>query len=168
MSHLHTDLLKQARHLANREPRRPRQASLRRAISAAYYALFHLLIREATTRLVAIPNLRQRFARGFAHTDMKEASKAFSNPAPQPNQLDILTGGVPIPHEVQRVASAFLELQEQRYEADYNVSATFTRSETNQLVARVEEAFQDWQTIRDDPVAQMYLAALLLWRTWKR
>jgi hypothetical protein len=37
------DLLEQARHLANREPRRPKQASLRRAVSTAYYALFHLL-----------------------------------------------------------------------------------------------------------------------------
>lgn len=36
------DLLEQAVHLARREPGRPRQASLRRAISTAYYALFHL------------------------------------------------------------------------------------------------------------------------------
>ena len=36
------DLLEQARHLANREPKRPKQASLRRAVSTAYYALFHL------------------------------------------------------------------------------------------------------------------------------
>ena len=40
------DLLEQARHLANREPKRPKQASLRRAVSAAYYALFHLLAAE--------------------------------------------------------------------------------------------------------------------------
>ncbi len=41
------DLLEQAQHLAQREPKRPKQASLRRAISSAYYALFHLLISEA-------------------------------------------------------------------------------------------------------------------------
>ena len=41
---LHDDLLAQARHLATRERRRPKQASLRRAVSAAYYALFHYLI----------------------------------------------------------------------------------------------------------------------------
>ncbi len=50
---LHDDLLEQAKHLANREPRRPKQASLRRAISAAYYALFHLLVDEAT-KLLAV------------------------------------------------------------------------------------------------------------------
>ena len=36
---LHADLLRQARQLALREPGRPLQASLRRAISASYYAL---------------------------------------------------------------------------------------------------------------------------------
>jgi len=38
------DLLAQAKHLASKEPKRPRQASLRRAISGAYYALYHLLM----------------------------------------------------------------------------------------------------------------------------
>jgi uncharacterized protein (UPF0332 family) len=40
------DLLEQALHLAKREKKKPRQASLRRAVSTAYYALFHLLIHE--------------------------------------------------------------------------------------------------------------------------
>lgn len=40
---LPNELLAQARHLATKEPRRPRDASLRRSVSAAYYALFHLL-----------------------------------------------------------------------------------------------------------------------------
>jgi len=52
------DLLEQAQHLSRREPRRPRQASLRRAISAAYYAMFHLMVQEATTLLVARAELR--------------------------------------------------------------------------------------------------------------
>ena len=49
---LPADLLEQAEHLAGREATRPKQASLRRAISAAYYSVFHLLIREACARLV--------------------------------------------------------------------------------------------------------------------
>ena len=48
---LHGDLLEQAEHLARREKQRPKQASLRRAISTAYYALFHLLV-DAGTRSV--------------------------------------------------------------------------------------------------------------------
>ena len=51
---LHGDLLDQASRLAVQEPRRPRQASLRRAVSAAYYALFHLLVDAATRHEVLI------------------------------------------------------------------------------------------------------------------
>ena len=53
---LHADLLKQARHLATKEPRRPSQASLRRAVSAAYYALFHRLVDEATRMMISRGN----------------------------------------------------------------------------------------------------------------
>ena len=64
------DLLAQARLLAEKEPRRPKQASLRRAVSAAYYALFHLLVDEASRRLVGGSNrtaLRSSLARAFDH-----------------------------------------------------------------------------------------------------
>jgi hypothetical protein len=44
MASLHDQLLAQAWLLAKKEPKRPLQASLRRAVSAAYYAVFHLLV----------------------------------------------------------------------------------------------------------------------------
>jgi len=44
------DLLRQANHLATYEGANPSQASLRRAVSTAYYALFHLLIEDAAQR----------------------------------------------------------------------------------------------------------------------
>jgi hypothetical protein len=40
------ELLKDAYHLAQRGGKNPTQASLRRAVSNAYYALFHLLIND--------------------------------------------------------------------------------------------------------------------------
>ena len=43
------DLLELAQHLAKLDSENPRQACLRRAVSTAYYALFHLLIAEATS-----------------------------------------------------------------------------------------------------------------------
>jgi hypothetical protein len=160
------DLLRQAQQLARREPRRPRQASLRRAVSAAYYALFHLLIREATTALVSEPTLRDRFARAFEHGDMKQASRAFGNALPA--ALPALTGGLLIPPALQQVALTFVDLQEERHEADYNVSRVFGRVEVNDLVTRAQNAFQQWRTVRTDPVARVYLAALLLWKKWNR
>jgi hypothetical protein len=42
------ELLALAGHLANLDMEAHRQASLRRAVSTAYYALFHLLVSETT------------------------------------------------------------------------------------------------------------------------
>jgi hypothetical protein len=44
---VHEDLLEQAVRLAMLDVRRPKQANLRRAVSSAYYAVFHLLVDEA-------------------------------------------------------------------------------------------------------------------------
>jgi len=44
---IHAQLLEQAQLLATLEPRRPVQASVRRSISASYYAVFHFLVGEA-------------------------------------------------------------------------------------------------------------------------
>ena len=44
---MHEDLLKQAARLATLDVKKPKQANLRRAISSAYYAVFHLLVDEA-------------------------------------------------------------------------------------------------------------------------
>jgi hypothetical protein len=44
------DLLEQARFLVGRERRKPKQASLRRAVSTAYYAAFHLLGTDAASQ----------------------------------------------------------------------------------------------------------------------
>ena len=165
---LHRDLLEQARHLANRERTRPRQASLRRAISASYYALFHLLIYEGQTKLITPGMARERVARAFEHRDMKNLSREFATPAISAGQLDVLTGGLTIPNELQRVAATFVELQEARHEADYNVNTRFVRSEVNNLVDRTQGAFADWTAIRGNPVASHYLAALLFGAKWKR
>jgi len=162
---LANELLEQARHLARRERRRPRQASLRRSVSAAYYALFHLLVDEATGLLVSRPETRPLFARAFDHGDMKQASRAFANPQPQ---LAELTGGTPVPPAVQDVAAAFVELHQARHEADYDAERSFTRLESADLVARAAQAFVAWREVRNDPVAKLYLASLLLWKKWDR
>mgnify|MGYP000964758470 CR=1 FL=1 len=49
---LHEDLLVHAEKLLTLDRTRPRQANLRRAVSAAYYALFRLLIQEAVTHSI--------------------------------------------------------------------------------------------------------------------
>ena len=74
------DLLKQAFFLLNKEPKTPTQASLRRSVSTAYYALFHLLIHDASANWTR-PDTRDYLARAFDHKTMKEASTRAENAA---------------------------------------------------------------------------------------
>ena len=133
------DLLEQAEHLAGREATRPKQVSLRRAISAAYYALFHFLIREACGRLAGRPDLRVLAARAFNHGDMKKACQAVLK-SPPPAHLAPLLGN-PVRAALRTVADTFVVLQTTRHDADYNLSQRFTRDETRRRVESARDAF---------------------------
>ncbi|MDE2479328.1 MAG: hypothetical protein KGM87_10580 [Betaproteobacteria bacterium] len=74
------DLLTQAQQLATLDKGRPKQANLRRAVSSAYYALFHLLVAEGAAAVGARLNAagRARVRRAFAHAEMKEVCRAYA------------------------------------------------------------------------------------------
>ena len=72
----HDELLAQAIQLVHVTP--PTQATLRRAVSAAYYAVFHLLIAEATSNWNNAA-LRAALSRAFDHGAMKTASNRILN-----------------------------------------------------------------------------------------
>ncbi len=161
---LHTALLKQALLLAKKEPRRPVQASLRRSISASYYALFHRLVDDATRTLVSgrdHNSLRQTIARAFHHKDMRSMSKSLAAGTP-PDKISAAFIPMPIDAKLKGVAQAFVDLQEARHQADYDTSRLFTRSEAiyNQKLA--SRAINDWATIRKGPQATAYLVGLLI------
>ena len=159
---LHDDLLHQARMLARHEPRRPRQASLRRAVSAAYYALFHSLTREAADRWVTGDDrepLRRMLQRAFDHAIMAEACKeiARQNGGKLAPALPA-SGAQP---ELLNVAEAFLDLQQARHEADYDLARMFARQEVLDLIVRAEDAIADRQTVRRTLPADVFRVALL-------
>src|SRR5437016_5148668 len=71
------DLLQEADHLVAYEGVNPSQASLRRAVSTAYYALFHLLIEDAALRWSGSLEARTGIERAFQHGAMKNISIQF-------------------------------------------------------------------------------------------
>lgn len=111
MSLVH-DLLEQAGHLARRERRRPKQASLRRAISAAYYAVFHHLTDEALALLGFPDSVLKVQGREFQHGAMKRISAQFrSNQPPSPGGSKPQS---PLPEELAAQAGIFVQLQTAR------------------------------------------------------
>jgi len=164
---LHADLLAQARYLAKREPKRPKQATLRRAISAAYYALFHLLIFEASRLFVKDDRLWRRINRVYGHSELNVISTEFAN-GNWPKTFDPVKGVFPIPQQLKDVAQAFVDLQQARHDADYDLTKSFTRSDALAFVEQAEQAFQDWEAVRKDDLARIYLASFLLWKDWNK
>ncbi|MBC7101765.1 MAG: hypothetical protein H5U13_00855 [Parvibaculum sp.] len=168
---LQRDLLDQALFLVNREPRRPRQASLRRAVSASYYALFHLLTEDASRRFFPIQpqGLKDRAKRAFAHGDMAHVCRQFAKG--RTSELNEGTKSLisePLESDLSSVAAAFVELQEARHLADYDMSASFIKPEALRLTHLAQTAFANWQSVRTTANATVFLAALMLQRQWNK
>jgi len=162
---LHGDLIELAEYLARHEIGKPKQATLRRAVSTAYYALFHLLVREASRHLVANEDLRSLLARAFEHSEMKRISRAFAAGA-LPDSLKMFE---PVSPELRDLADAFIQLQEARHEADYHVGRSpFSRQEVVNLASRARLALESWTRIKSDASSQAFLTSLLLARKWDR
>jgi hypothetical protein len=67
-----------------------------------------------------------------------------------------------VPLALRRVASAFVDLQQERHTADYDNYEQWGLTEVQETLNTVRIAFQDWQSIRSDPMAGNYLLAMLL------
>jgi hypothetical protein len=141
------DLLEQATHLAQRDRNRPKQASLRRAVSTAYYALFHLPISE-TVAYWKLKSQRPMLARAFEHGKMRNASRR----CPSTNV------------DLKAVADAFVELQEARHLADYDSRTIWARVDALSYIDMARDAFKSWSRVRATTMAQDYLLSFLVER----
>lgn len=103
-------LIATARRLTRGHTRRPHQSDLRRAISTAYYALFHAVSEEAANLLVgarfngqpAWIQVYRSLNHGAAKTACGEIRKSITAPG------------------LKLCADSFIDLQEQRHTADYD------------------------------------------------
>ena len=156
------DLLEQARHLANREPKRPKQASLRRAVSTAYYALFHLLGIELAKNWKRAAE-RSTLARMLEHGQMARVcttkrdklNEYFTTRPPASRQLTVLK-------HIHAITNTFVQMHEQRQFADYDTSREWGRTDVLEKIDSVQAAFDSWREISDEAEAQNFLVTLLL------
>lgn len=141
-------------------PQEPKQVNLRRAVSAAYYALFQLLTAEAAGNW-GHERQRHRFSRLFDHGRMKTACTGLGerlkrrlgeNPAPE--RVEIAT-------KLRACANSFVKLQEERHTADYDNAVLWSRTEAYNRIFLAQSAVAMWRVIRDDDIAQDFLLDLL-------
>ncbi|CAN5564509.1 hypothetical protein BH10PLA2_BH10PLA2_39160 [soil metagenome] len=157
---IHIELLALAREMVDRNPAAPVESELRRAVSTAYYALFHLLIHEGTARLVAKANLRSRVARTFEHKFMSAVCKEFGALLPNTTGQYIHGSGTVIPAGVITIAAEFVTLQDARLSVDYDTAIVWEYTEAEDRVASAELAFGEWPRIQAEPGTDLFLAEL--------
>ncbi len=133
------DLLDSAEILIASSKGKPSQVSLRRAISSAYYALFHCLARNRADLFVGGTNAdrskhawRQTY-RALEHGFAKSACKD-----------GLITR---FPKAVEDFASTFVAMQEKRHQADYDPSIRLSASEVVADVTAVRKVIIDFTAV---------------------
>jgi uncharacterized protein (UPF0332 family) len=144
------DLLSTAQGLLSVKPQT--EAAARRAISTAYYALFHLLIEDACT-LWVVADHRPRLSRQFDHRRMRDASAVFSRTYFRSSGL--------VEAAIGSIANSFVSAQESRHEADYVLTSSVSRVDAAWIVSDVALSFADWDKVKNERLAQDYLFSLL-------
>jgi hypothetical protein len=152
---LHEELLQHARDLVARP--NATQADLRRAVSATYYAVFHLLIFETCANWNRTDS-RHKLGRMFDHTLMKKVSNRVtdSNQTPFAGEDPVVVG------KLRKLARIFVDLQDKRHVADYDTSRQWTLTHAVDELLAGELAFALWAEIKGQKIAQEYLVSLLI------
>lgn len=122
----------------------PRNADLRRAVSDAYYALFHFIVLACVESLMPTcpEEDRLRMARHFQHTAIKKVCDWVVGPSNPPDRVRHSLLQVRADGPLRDVALAFVTLQERRHDADYNHLTGLSRPETLTLIQSAEDAMQ--------------------------
>lgn len=118
----------------------PVQARVRRAISTAYYALFHTLTAAASDLMAgarARGTQRHLFIyRSFEHKRMADVCRQISS-----GKLRTDVGAI-FDTTIQECANVFVDLQESRHEADYDPIRRIPLSDAQAAVSRAGDAIR--------------------------
>ncbi len=119
---------------------RPLETNLRRAVSTAYYALFHSLAECCADSIAGSRQANRNsdaWLRVYRRLDHGTARMRFRN------KTEIRK----FPAEVQRFANFFSEMQLRRQLADYAPDAAFEREEIRQRITESEDIIIQFENV---------------------
>ena len=143
------ELLEDAHHLADHGAATQRKSCMRRAISTAYYAVFHLFVEDFVEHW-EYPDQRARLGRMFNHGPMRNAAFA-------PNDKRNPT---PLEQELIDVVTAFAQLQKDRQRADYDSGWNLVETDVRNSVTLAEDVFTKWRRIRHEDIVRHHLLSM--------
>jgi uncharacterized protein (UPF0332 family) len=142
--------------LARRQGARGRlsDARIRRAISTAYYAIFHFAVENATIGLVGTGNAlrtrRRALARSFTHAGLRTTFEKLRGANINASVAHFFVGhglqvaNAPTPAFARQFANVFLDALSKREEADYDRNVDLGEQDAHILTTRVEDAIRGW------------------------
>lgn len=140
---------------------RPRHAVLRRAVSTAYYAVFHGLLGQVAICFVPGTDGKARtlFYRALEHTRTRErCRRAGQKPLPK-NEQDFFEF-THFPDQLRFFADGFVELQDLRHSCDYDPEFTIAKAEAQEAVASAKQTLSHlWNA--DASSQRLFLSYLL-------
>ena len=141
----------------------PSDAQLRRAVSTAYYAVFHAVVRAGTARFMGADSETSAgyalLYRGFNHGRIKTVCDGLAA-GTMSRSLQQQLGRAHISQGMRDFASAFPALQEARHLADYDASIRFELSDVTALVGAAEAAVAALE--QAEPAEKADVLALML------
>lgn len=113
----------------------------RRAVSDAYFALFHALTLGAASLSESVED-HYELTRRFEHRNVRNVARWVTDAGPSPSslRLESMMASAKADPQVRRVAMAIRRLHSKREDADYNHRVRFTRSGTLELIDIADEA----------------------------
>ena len=133
---------------------RPQQMQLRKAVSAAYYAVFHALAKSNADTLIGV-SAQFRSLPAWTQT-----YRALDH-GPAKNRIQ--SGLNEFAPAIRSFGSAFIILQDERHRADYDPDAEFTRFDTIRLIDRAEVVIIGFEAA--EPTQRKSFAAQVLFRS---
>ena len=141
----------------------PSDAQLRRAVSTAYYAVFHAIVRVGTLRFMGAGTETTAgyplLYRGFNHGRLKTVCDGLAATTLN-SSLKQQLGRQSVSQSMRDFASAFPALQEGRLLADYDPSIRFELSDATDLVDAAETALAALERV--EPAEKTDVLALML------
>jgi uncharacterized protein (UPF0332 family) len=138
-------LFEQAEQLTARSHGRPRQVDTRRAISAAYYGIFHAVITAAVDEFIGGSNrTKSRYGlvyRSVSHAWLRELCKEVQKPT-LPQKFKPYEPADGFGPNIVAFATALAELQEKRHAADYDPMIRVNGSDAIMAVATARAALK--------------------------
>jgi uncharacterized protein (UPF0332 family) len=141
------EFLDDARDLATRSYGNHRPSHMRRAISTAYYAVFHLFVEDFVEHW-EFEDQRARLGRMFNHGPMKNAAYQKKGD-PTPLEKDLID-----------VAKSFAQIQQDRHRADYDSGWKLVETDVRDSVTLAEEVFVKWRRIKGEAIARHHLLSM--------